>query len=132
MGGFWALLGVSWAAFGCLLGALGRIWALMGGSGLDLEGFQEAPGRVLEPPGMYFSRFLHACALVVGQQVCRMSAVSKVIRVSRKSRRYRALATLGTLHFNSKSKQQRQEVLFVGFVPVVLKEESTPALSEVR
>ena len=48
-----------------LLGALGRIWALMARSGLDFEGFREVPGRVFEPPGTYFSRFLHACALAV-------------------------------------------------------------------
>ena len=46
-------------------GSLGRIWALMGGSGLDLERPWEAPGRVLDPPGTYFSRFLHAYALAV-------------------------------------------------------------------
>ena len=57
---FWALLGVSWAPLRRLLGGLGRIWALMARSGLDLEGFREVPGRVLEPPGMYFPRFWHA------------------------------------------------------------------------
>ena len=60
LGSFWTLLGVSWAPFRRLLGSLGRIWALMARSGLDLEGFREVPGRVLEPPGTYFSRFWRA------------------------------------------------------------------------
>ena len=53
MGSFWALLGVSWAPFDRLLSALGRIWALMTRSGVDLEDFREALGRVLEPPGVW-------------------------------------------------------------------------------
>ena len=31
-----------------MLGALGRIWALMGASGLDFNGFQVPPGCVFE------------------------------------------------------------------------------------
>ncbi len=53
LGSFWALLGVSWAPVERLLGTLGRIWALTTRSGVDLEEFREAPGRVLEPPGVW-------------------------------------------------------------------------------
>ena len=35
---FWTLLGVSWAPFARFLNTLGRIWALMGASGLDFRG----------------------------------------------------------------------------------------------
>ena len=34
-GRFWTLLDVSWAPFARFLNTLGRIWALMGASGLD-------------------------------------------------------------------------------------------------
>ena len=60
----------SWALFsqlpafyvsrGCFFGVLAR-------SGLDFERFREVPGRVLEPPGTYFSRFSCACALAVSE-----------------------------------------------------------------
>ena len=43
LGSFGALLGVSWAPFRRMLGALGRIWALMGASGLDFSGFEVPP-----------------------------------------------------------------------------------------
>ena len=37
-GSFWALLGVSWTPVARFLDTLGRIWALMGASSLDLGG----------------------------------------------------------------------------------------------
>ena len=44
LGSFGALLGDSWAPFKRMLGALGRIWALMDASELDFQ-------VVLVPPG---------------------------------------------------------------------------------
>ena len=42
--------------------APGLFWCVPGRSGLDFGGFRHAPGRVLEVPGPYFSRFLNAFA----------------------------------------------------------------------
>ena len=41
---FWKHLDVSWTPFARFLNTLGRIWALMGASGLDLGGFFGASG----------------------------------------------------------------------------------------
>ena len=48
LGSFWRLLDVSWALFARFLTTLGRIWALMGASGLDFGGSLVPPGWVLE------------------------------------------------------------------------------------
>ena len=45
---FWPLLDVSGAPFPSFLNALGRIWALMGASGLDFGGSLVPPGWMLE------------------------------------------------------------------------------------
>ena len=45
---FWPLLGVSGAPCPSFLNALGRIWALMGASGLDFGGSLVPPGWMLE------------------------------------------------------------------------------------
>ena len=42
--------------------ALGLFLCVLGRSGLDFGGVRDAPGRVLEAPGLYFSRFLNAFA----------------------------------------------------------------------
>ena len=47
-GSFWALLGVSWTPVARFLDTLGRIWALMGASSLDLGGSLVPPAWVLE------------------------------------------------------------------------------------
>ena len=65
---YFSLLGASWAHFASLaafVAALGRFLCVLERSGLDFGGFQESPGRVLERPGIYFSRLLRACALAV-------------------------------------------------------------------
>ena len=42
--------------------ALGLFLCVLGRSGFDFGGVRDAPGRVLEAPGLYFSRFLSAFA----------------------------------------------------------------------
>ena len=45
---FWRHLDVSWTPFARFLNTLGRLWALMGASGLDFGGSLVPPGWVLE------------------------------------------------------------------------------------
>ena len=51
LGSFGTLLDVFWAPFPRMLGALARIWALMGASGLDFSGLEVPPAWVLESSG---------------------------------------------------------------------------------
>ena len=65
LGSFWMLLGVSWAPFARFLNALGRIWALMGASGLDFGGSLVPPGWVLESSSGSFRHGFWPCLLRV-------------------------------------------------------------------
>ena len=64
-GSFWTLLGVSWASFASFLNALGRIWALMGASGLEFGGSLVPPGWVLESSSGSFRHGFWPCLLRV-------------------------------------------------------------------
>ena len=48
LGSHGCLFAASWAPFGCFLGALGRIWALVSAFALDFGGSWAPPGWVLE------------------------------------------------------------------------------------
>ena len=52
------------AAFGA---SLGRFFRVLVRSWLDFGGSRVAPGRVLEPPKLYFSTFFCACALALSE-----------------------------------------------------------------
>ena len=55
-----SLLGASWAhlvPLAAFVVALGRFWCVLERPGLDFGGSREGPGRVLEPPNVYFARF---------------------------------------------------------------------------
>ena len=54
LGSSWTLLGVSWAPFASFMNTLGRIWALMGASGLDFGGSLVPPVWVLESSSCSF------------------------------------------------------------------------------
>ena len=56
------LCAVSWPPFGCFLGALGRIWALIGASVLDFKGSWAPPGWVLANCGAVCYHFRRRCA----------------------------------------------------------------------
>ena len=58
------LCAVSWPPFGCFLGALGRIWALIGASVLDFGGSWAAPGWVLASSGTVFATIFEGDALI--------------------------------------------------------------------
>ena len=58
---FWPLLGVSGAPCPSFLNALGRIWALMGASGLDFGGSLVSPGWVLESSSGSFRHGFWPC-----------------------------------------------------------------------
>ena len=63
LGSFWMLLGFSWAPSARFLNALGRIWALMGASGLDFGGSLVPPGWVLESSSGSFRHGFWPCLL---------------------------------------------------------------------
>ena len=58
---FWKHLDVSWTPFARFLNTLGRIWALMGASGLDFGGSLVPPGWVLENSGGNFRHGFQQC-----------------------------------------------------------------------
>ena len=58
---FWTLWGVSWAPFARFLNTLGRIWALMGASGLDFGGSLVPLGWVLESSSGNFRHGFWPC-----------------------------------------------------------------------
>ena len=58
---FWTLLGVSWAPFARFLNTLGRIWALMGASGLDFGGSLLPPASVLANSSGSFRHVFWPC-----------------------------------------------------------------------
>ena len=60
-GSFWALLGVSWTPVARFLDTLGRIWALMGASSLDLGGSLVPPAWVLESSNGSFRHGFWSC-----------------------------------------------------------------------
>ena len=62
LGSLGCLFAASWAPFGCFLGALGRIWALIGASALDFGGSWAPPGCVLELWGSFRYDFRRRCA----------------------------------------------------------------------
>ena len=65
-----SLLGASWALFLCLAAFLVAFWrflCVLGRLELDFGGFWVAQGRVLEGPGLDFSRFLNACTRFMGK-----------------------------------------------------------------
>ena len=62
---FWGHLDVSWTSFARFLNTLGRIWALMGASGLDFGGSLVPPGWVLESPSGSFRHGFWPCFLHV-------------------------------------------------------------------
>ena len=61
LGSFWTLLGVPWAPFASFLNTLGRLWALMGASGLDFGGSLVPPGWVLESSSGSFRHGFWPC-----------------------------------------------------------------------
>ena len=70
MGRLFPLLGASWLHFAPLAAfvvALGRFFCVPERSGVDFGGSWGSPGRVLEPPGLYFSRFFHPIAALLLQ-----------------------------------------------------------------
>ena len=58
------LCAVSWPPFGCFLGALGRIWALIGASVLDFGWSWAPPGWVLASSGAVFATIFEGDALI--------------------------------------------------------------------
>ena len=60
-GSFWALPCVSWAPFARFLNTLGRIWAPMGASSLDLGGSLVPPAWVLESSNGSFRHGFWSC-----------------------------------------------------------------------
>ena len=58
---FWKHLDVSWTPFARFLNTLGRIWALMGASSLDLGGSLVPPGWVLESSNGSFRHGFWSC-----------------------------------------------------------------------
>ena len=58
------LCAVSWTPFGCFLGALGRIWALIGASVLDFGWSWAPPGWVLASSGAVFATIFEGDALI--------------------------------------------------------------------
>ena len=58
------LCAVSWPPFGCFLGALGRIWALIGASVLDFGWSWAPPGWVLANSGAVFATIFEGNALI--------------------------------------------------------------------
>ena len=62
LGSLGCLFAASWAPFGCFLGALGHIWALIGASALDFGGSWAPPGCVLELWGSFRYDFRRRCA----------------------------------------------------------------------
>ena len=65
LGSFWSLLGVPWAPFASFLNTLGRVWALMGDSGLDLGGSLVSPVWVLESSSCSFRHGFGPCLMPV-------------------------------------------------------------------
>ena len=65
LGSFWTLLGVPWAPFASFLNTLGRLWALMGASGLDFGGSLVPPGWVVESSSGSFRHGFWPCLLRV-------------------------------------------------------------------
>ena len=64
-GSFWTLPDVSWAPRARFLNTLGRIWPLMGASGLDFGGSLVPPGWVLESSSGSFRHGFWPCLLHV-------------------------------------------------------------------
>ena len=65
LGSSWTLLGVSWAPFANFMNTLGRLWALVGASGLDFGGSLVPPGWVLESSSGSFRHGFRPCLLRV-------------------------------------------------------------------
>ena len=64
LGSLGCLCAVSWPPFGCFLGALGRIWALIGASVLDFGWSWAPPGWVLASSGAVFATIFEGDALI--------------------------------------------------------------------
>ena len=64
LGSLGCLCAASWSPFGCFLGALGRIWALIGASVLDFEWSWAPPGWVLASSGAVFATIFEGDALI--------------------------------------------------------------------
>ena len=65
-----SFLGASWAHFSrraAFVASFGRFFRVLVRSRLDFGGSGVAPGRVLEPPGPFFSTFFCACALALSE-----------------------------------------------------------------
>ena len=70
LGCLFPLLSASWLHFAPLAAfavALGRFFGAPERSGIDFGGSWGSPGRVLEPPGLYFSRFFRPIAALLLQ-----------------------------------------------------------------
>ena len=64
-GSFWTLPDVSWTPFARFLNTLGRIWPLMGASGLDFRGSLVPPAWVLESSNGSFRHGFWPCLVRV-------------------------------------------------------------------
>ena len=128
--GLWGGLGRSWASLfaffaffsrlAAFVVALGLFLCVLGRSGFDFGGVREAPGRLLEASGLYFSRFLNAFA-------CSRATVAWMLRTLQNTGRSGTKCTsehVGHLARDAKSeKNTAPQLLEQGFLSRVRENE---------